>query len=148
MSWISSNNEEEEEETQLLTQHLSQQLKTAVYTAPQSHHYHQSLTFIPENQGGHEVKERPTKTVSLFENSCKCWTWMKLSLIMKKSNLYDDLTNYVIQLKLLISHPYFFVFCLLKDTVAFTFPLKTFHSRGYMNHLAFLFQNVSLIIHY
>lgn len=68
MSWISSNNEEEEE-TQLLTQ----QLKNTVYKAPaQSHHYHQSMTFIPENHGGHEVKERPTKTVSLFENSCKC----------------------------------------------------------------------------
>lgn len=75
MSWISYNNEEEEE-TQLLTQHFSQQLKTPVYTAPaQSHRYHhQNMNFIPENHGGHEVKERPTKTVSLFENSCKCRT--------------------------------------------------------------------------
>lgn len=43
---------------------------------------------------------------------------MKLNLIIKKSNLYDDLTNYVIQLKILISPTFF---CLLKDTATFLF---------------------------
>lgn len=109
ISWISFN--KEEEETQLFTQHLPQKLKTAVYTAlAQSHHYHQSMTFITESHDGHEVKERSTKTVSLFENSCKCWTWMKLNLIIKKMNLYDDLINCVIPLKFLSSPTYFLAF--------------------------------------